>query len=704
MTHKYTMPISRLTVDKLGVKLYDRVSAVIAELIANSYDADASQVRVEAPMGEYLASKAGGNITDKGLEIVISDDGVGMTPEEMQQYFLPVGAERRSDPERGGDSPTPRFGRKVMGRKGVGKLAPFGICREIEVISSGGDRITDPVSGETGHRTSHIIMEYDRITSGDPYEDYPPTVGDRDETISTQSGTTVTLRTFNYRRVPDMHTLERQIAQRFGIRSEKWQIELRDSRRSADEDGYQCSVGEFALERLANTLIRFTPEAGQPTAAIGADGEEVLDLLAGFEHEGEVFPVSGWVAYSKVPYKDELMAGVRIYCRGKIAAQSAVFNRRAGFTGEHDVRSYLVGEIHADWLDEREDLILTDRRDILWSDPMCAAFETWGQSVVQRIGRMTREPMRRAKWEIFSETGRVEQRAKEAFPAQQVEDIRRRAVDMAKVFGQTISRADAEDPEVVDGLVDMSLTLAPHLRLTDMMREAASDANTPLAALVQMMRAARIAELVSFGQIVEDRLKVIQQLEDLTGDPAVGEGDLQDLIEGAPWLIDPEWMAVTANQSLSTLQKAFERYYKDHTKEDISLVPFSESRKRPDFVLMSQKNTVQIVEIKQPNHKLRTEEFDRIVRYHKNMDGFLDDQGNSEFRKVYGTFHITIVCDDTSGISDTAQQALRGWLNDSVATLLTWASFVRRTRAVHQDFLEEARRLQRLASASEEGA
>lgn len=29
------MTISRLTVDKLGVKLYDRVSAVIAEIIAN---------------------------------------------------------------------------------------------------------------------------------------------------------------------------------------------------------------------------------------------------------------------------------------------------------------------------------------------------------------------------------------------------------------------------------------------------------------------------------------------------------------------------------------------------------------------------------------------------------------------------------------------------------------------------------------------
>ena len=38
---RYRMTISRMTIDKLGVKLYDKVSAVIAELVANAYDADA---------------------------------------------------------------------------------------------------------------------------------------------------------------------------------------------------------------------------------------------------------------------------------------------------------------------------------------------------------------------------------------------------------------------------------------------------------------------------------------------------------------------------------------------------------------------------------------------------------------------------------------------------------------------------------------
>lgn len=82
MTKKYRMTISRLTVDKLGVKLYDRVSAVIAEMIANSYDADATEVEVLAPMDELLATKSGGKLVDKGYTIDVKDNGIGMTPDE----------------------------------------------------------------------------------------------------------------------------------------------------------------------------------------------------------------------------------------------------------------------------------------------------------------------------------------------------------------------------------------------------------------------------------------------------------------------------------------------------------------------------------------------------------------------------------------------------------------------------------------------
>lgn len=143
---KYRMTISRLTVDKLGVKLYDKVSAVIAEIIANSYDADATKVTVTAPMGEMLSSKSGAKVKDKGHTIEVADNGHGMTPDQINPFYLKIGAERRTDPKRGERSP--KFKRHVMGRKGVGKLAPFGVCGFIEVISCGGK----PSNPEIRHR------------------------------------------------------------------------------------------------------------------------------------------------------------------------------------------------------------------------------------------------------------------------------------------------------------------------------------------------------------------------------------------------------------------------------------------------------------------------------------------------------------------------------------------------------------------------
>ena len=71
-------------------------------------------------------------------------------------------------------------------------------------------------------------------------------------------------------------------------------------------------------------------------------GWVTMDVTPGFTLDGTFYPLVGWMGYAKEPYKDDLMAGVRIYCRGKITAQTNIFNRKAGFTGEHDIRSHLI--------------------------------------------------------------------------------------------------------------------------------------------------------------------------------------------------------------------------------------------------------------------------------------------------------------------------------------------------------------------------
>ena len=686
MSVDYFMRISRLTVDKLGVKLYDRASAVIAELIANAYDADAQRVTVSAPMGQYLATKAGGQLKDRGFEITVEDDGTGMTPEEVQAFFLVVGAERRTDSRRGDKSR--KFNRRVMGRKGVGKLAPFGICKVIEVLSAGGQLTTR--DGKQGYLTSHIAMNYDDIVAiGDePDERYKPEKRERDDTLSLTTGTTISLRNFGYRRVPDMGTLSRQIAQRFGIQSEAWKITVSDNTKTGSQN--TKTVGAFDVPTMPNTKLTF----GQDGGVVGPNQETIEEFKAGFSHDGKFYGVNGWMAYSKVPYSDDLMAGVRIYCRGKIAAQTSIFNRKAGFTGEHNIRSYLVGELHANWLDEDEDLIQTDRRDILWSDELASEFQKWGQKVVKRIGTQSRDPARRATLDLFLETGNVKERIQNQYPTKSHKEIQYNAFQLAEMFGKRISRAEAEDESVVEHFVDLSIEFAPHITLDQMMEKAVEDIDTPLPAFVSFLRTARIAELSSFGRIAEDRLKVICRLETLKDDNRSKEDSLQHLIEDAPWLINPEWAPVIANQSLNRLRAEFEKYFENQTGQSINLSNFNDPKKRPDFVLSSQEGVAQIVEIKRPNHSLKNEEMDRIINYHDCMQSFLDDDANSEFRKFFHDFHITLVCDELA-LTGAQRAAFHGYLDDKL-THMNWRSFLLKTEEVHKDFLEEARRQQAL--------
>lgn len=691
---KYQMTISRLTVDKLGVRLYDRVSAVIAEIVANSYDADATVVKVRAPMGEWLATKVAGVATDKGFAIEVIDDGTGMSPDEINEFYLKVGAERRKDSKRGDRSK--RFHRKVMGRKGVGKLAPFGVCRFIEVISSGGKPVHAP-GGGAGYRTAHLILDRDAILA-DTDEPYLPTLGDQDEQIRNTTGTTIRLRGFGYRRVPKIDDFERQLAQRFGLASGDWHITLSDNTKQLSEAD-ERSVGQFQIGRMENTTITFESmvrDGKETHQTKGPDGP-ITDLPAGFEHEGAFYPLTGWVGYSEKPYRDDLMAGIRVYCRGKIAAQTHIFNMKAGFTGEYDVRSYLVGELTADWLDTDEDLIRTDRQDILWSHDLGQAFEAWGQKLVKRIGTLTREPKKKKAWEQFQEKSNIEAKVAKAFPLDDQKAIRDSTIGIAKQLARTTAPENFDDEEYISSLVGLSMLLGPHITLDQQLREAADEKHNALSVISVILRTARLAELSAFGHIAEERVKVIKRVEQLKDDPDTLEAAFQKLITGASWLIDPQWSPVAANQSFETLKQEFRKFYREETGEEIQLEPFDQGDKRADFVLSNNDRCLEIVEIKKPMWGLKNPEMERINTYVELMDKFLNLEGHQEFKALFPTFHVTLVCDKIS-LTGVHRGAFDGLVNAATLTHLTWTAFLRRTRKMHEAFLNEAERQRRNAA------
>ena len=113
--HKYEMTISLQIVEHLGLNLYSNTSAVISEAVANAWDADAKTVE----------------ITLEKDCITIKDDGCGMDTDDINNKYLTVGYQKRHLVPI-----TPMLNRKVMGRKGIGKLSLLSIAETITIYSS----------------------------------------------------------------------------------------------------------------------------------------------------------------------------------------------------------------------------------------------------------------------------------------------------------------------------------------------------------------------------------------------------------------------------------------------------------------------------------------------------------------------------------------------------------------------------------------
>ncbi len=113
---KYRMNISNTVLYHLGINLYSNVPAALSEVVANSWDADATNVDIQI----------------EGDTITITDDGHGMTFDDINGKYLEIGYERRKAEEQGA-AVTAHYGREVMGRKGIGKLSLFSIAKIIKV-------------------------------------------------------------------------------------------------------------------------------------------------------------------------------------------------------------------------------------------------------------------------------------------------------------------------------------------------------------------------------------------------------------------------------------------------------------------------------------------------------------------------------------------------------------------------------------------
>lgn len=114
---QYRLNVDPRILELLGPNLYTNIYYVLAELIANAYDADAKNVYI---------------ISNKD-DIRVEDDGHGMSYEagDIAKYLNVAGVSRTTETE----SLTKSGTRRKMGRKGVGKLAALSVSEDVDVLT-----------------------------------------------------------------------------------------------------------------------------------------------------------------------------------------------------------------------------------------------------------------------------------------------------------------------------------------------------------------------------------------------------------------------------------------------------------------------------------------------------------------------------------------------------------------------------------------
>lgn len=334
------------TIEHLGIKMYSQLPYALAELVANAYDAGASNANI------YLYDKE-----PFSKSIIISDDGDGMSYEEVRDNFLVIGRKRRDTDE----SRVNSKGRKITGKKGLGKLALFGIGKVITIETT-----------KAGERQKTVFtLDWDSILDESSGVYHPEEKRIEKEDVN-EKGTKIILSKLS--RVTDFDLMSTAISL---------------------SKLFNCFDANFNVSIFRNDDEHIALTREMRYADIDKEFEwDIQNIISGLKSDYKFkSELKGTIISSKKPMKQDLR-GITLYVNGRLANIPGFFGvSEAGHTF-----SYISGWIDADYIDEFDkDLISTDRQSISWDLPEAEELQIYLQSIVRFLVKDWSSKRKKAK-------------------------------------------------------------------------------------------------------------------------------------------------------------------------------------------------------------------------------------------------------------------------------------------------------------------
>ena len=626
----YEMKFDAGTIKHLGLQMYSTLPPVIGELVANGWDANASRVEITIPETPLDPSES---------EIIICDDGIGMSDQDIRTKYVITGRDRRES-ESTDESPAP-LKRKVMGRKGIGKFSSFGIAKEIEI-----ETVKDS-------ETSRFAMNYDKMMAqaaerSIEFEALPPT-----GMIS--KGTKITLRRitkFNTRRIR-IDPLRRRLARRFSVIGSQNKFEV-------IINGSPISPEERDLQSLLDKDSEGAP------------------YIWGYENEKidseQDWTVSGWIGAldRTTPNVDGIDRGIALMARGKLVQEPFVFD---AVVGQQYALSYIVGELNVEFVDEKEDTIGTTRNELVWDTEANEALRQWGQKEVNRIAR---------EWA----SKRGEANRKKLEQNQIYQEFKRKASEIGNgratriidtIVRQTIEKNPVAEFEELEPTIRMSLDFLEFDAFWEIAADLAEADLDNVGSIFNLFREWQVVEAKEMAKVTEGRVIAIEKFQELIKHNALEVPTLHNFLKEFPWVIDPRWTLVDDEVRYSDILR--QRFPEGARKP--------EKDRRIDFLCVTEGSRLSVVEIKRPGATASRTEMDQIEEYTNFMRNHVRQTTDPDYRIEHVTGYL--LCGNVA--NSTQVHGRRDNLERAEIYVRLYADLLDMVRRLHREILERYNRL-----------
>lgn len=430
MAKEYELNFDARILELLGPNLYTNIYYVLAELIANAYDADAHNVW----------------IVESETAIRVEDDGKGMSyaAGDIKKFLNVAGVSRTTEEESvtGG-------GRRKMGRKGVGKLAALSVAQDVDVMTvSSGDR-----SGFVLTRRPPDSKLLQEIPESQIQFDYV-----------TDHGTAIVMRNPEYGLHKTMAAIRRNLLKLFPVVGPDFKIHVIRGTEEVTIDDFDRNI-----MRDLSTLITLGREyadlAGLVPDAFPSSRSELVQVRDPFVvnlrmpgrdsvKRDYTLEVVGWIGTYKstrelkaerTDFPDNFIS---LFANGKLGEFNIL-----PIVGQNRLSEvFVVGQLHADLFERTDlpDMALSNRQGYRSDDPRYEAVLDFARDLLGDVRRM-RDTFTDLQKSARDKQKQDEQLANEERLRQNVDAFRSNVVESA-AEALELAGVDGASPTVKDAI------------------------------------------------------------------------------------------------------------------------------------------------------------------------------------------------------------------------------------------------------------